>query len=411
MKSILDLVDRKVVTNEPPDPAESAQQDIVPPEDISKPLEPVVPVAPGTPTPPPVTPEPPVVDRLGILKEEFNQDWQNEDEFNVWKNSLTEYPVKFKEYEDRITALQKEKEDLEKSFDPKSLFASDELFMLNGLLKKFPDKNPATLTEISTRDFSKTYLDNPVEVLATELMLEHPGIYSNRSDAEEDVRARYNVEEQDDQGQWLIDAKARRRMQVDAKSAIDKFSGLRNQIEIPKAVDRSAEKAQVQAVEQQRIQKMTEATEKLFTKVIPQDLKAIDFEETIKGDDGKETSESAFRFEIGEGYVKSKAVQDILATVRASHIREASEWTPEKEQQVRESVVELLKANYLLKHSRELYAAMRDDLFAKYKDDAWMQRHRPRPNREDTNVKKTDDKTEKLARQQADFLRARGIKA
>jgi hypothetical protein len=200
-------------------------------------------------------------------------------------------------------------------------------------------------------------------------------------------------------------------MQVDAKSAIDKFSGLRNQIEIPKAVDRSAEKAQVQAVEQQRIQKMTEATEKLFTKVIPQDLKAIDFEETIKGDDGKETSESAFRFEIGEGYVKSKAVQDILATVRASHIREASEWTPEKEQQVRESVVELLKANYLLKHSRELYAAMRDDLFAKYKDDAWMQRHRPRPNREDTNVKKTDDKTEKLARQQADFLRARGIKA
>lgn len=143
-----------------------------------------------TPTEPPATPPaepiPPVVDEYGILSKHLGREFKSDDDLNAWRSELEQTTTRLTEYEQKMTALQAERDSLAEAFDPMSLFASPELYTLNGLLKKFPDKNPMVLTEISTKDFSKIAMDNPVEVLALNKMLEHPGIYSSRAEATEE---------------------------------------------------------------------------------------------------------------------------------------------------------------------------------------------------------------------------------
>lgn len=357
--------------------------------------------------PPPPQPE---VDKLKIIGESFGKEFKTEEEFTAWKDTLNVLPSKISEYEARVAALETEKEALAKSFEPRSLFASDELFVLNGLLKKFPDKNPVVLTEISTKDFSKSYMESPIDVLSLDLMLEHPGIYTSKAQAEEDILERYHIDERDENDQLIISDKVKRIMQVDAKAAVEKFNGVKKQIEIPPSIDRAAEKAAKELKEQERITKITAATETLFTKTIPSTLKEVEFPMIIKGEDGKEVAEIAFKYDIGDGYAKSKAVQEILASLRNGIIQKDSEWTPEKEAQVGKDTEKLLKALYLFENREKVYAAISTDLLTKYKDEAWMKRHHPRPLRQEGTIPIPNSVDEKNERQRNDQLRKWGIK-
>jgi len=376
-----------------------------PPDTPAPAPETPTPPAPDTPKPAEPTPPPPTVDRLSILNETFGQEFKTEDEFKTWKDTVTGSVAKLTEYEQQVAALQQEKEELSKSFDPMSLFASKELFTLNGLLKKFPDKNPVILSEISTKDFSKSYLESPVDVLTLNLMLENPGVYSNKADAEEDVLTKYEV---DDPAE--IDPKAKRRMQVDAKVVVDKFNEFKNQIEIPAQVDLTAEKQKKTDADNAKRKALEDATAPLFTKSIPDSLKEVEFPIIVKGEDGTDVTEIAFKYEVGESYAKSKMVQDVLASVRESAIREGTDWTPQREAKLKSEVTDLLMANYLYHNRSKVYAALRDDLFAKFSDDAWMKRHNVRPLRQDGTTPKPDEAAESLARKQNDFLRKQGIK-
>ena len=208
----------------------------------------------------------------------------------------------------------------------------------------------------------------------------------------------------------IIDPQTKRRLQVAAKAAVDKFTAVKGQIELPKSVDRSAELAEKKKNEEDRIQKMTAATETLFTKKIPSNLKEIDFPVVFKDENDKEVTEVAFKYDIGEGYAKSKTVKEILDTVRGSAIREGTEWTEAREAQMEQEVTDLLKANYLFKNRQQVYAAMSEDLQKKFKDEAWVKRHNVRPLKQDGTIQKPDAKQEKLSEQQNAFLKKRGIK-
>jgi len=374
-----------------------------PPADPA-PVEEVITTAPAEvaadPTPAPVAP-----DKYKILSETFGREFKSDDDIDTYKGSLTSQEQKLAEWETKEAAWTKEKEELAKGIDPMQYFASPELFTLNGLLKKFPDKNPLALTQISTQDFSKSYLESPVDVLALDLMLENPGIYQNKADAIEDVYARYNVDDPDE-----IDAKAKRRMQVDAKTATDKFDGIKKQIEIPKTVDLSAEKAARVKANEDRITKMTEATNTLFSKTIPGALNEVTIPTIVKGEDGKDVTEVAFKYEIPESYAKSKDVQAVLQQVRNSTIQNEAEWTPEKEAKLKESTTKLLLALYWYDHRVEIDAARVTDLEVKFKDEAWMKRHNVRPLRQDGTAPRLDPGAAKLEQQQAKFLKEQGIK-
>lgn len=374
-----------------------------------KPVD-VAPVPDPTPDPvadpiPDPVPDPVIPDKYKVLTETLGREFKSDEDIDGYKSSLTSQEKKLAEWETKEAAWTKEKEELAKGVDPMQYFASPELFTLNGLLKKFPDKSPLALTEISTKDFSKSYLESPVDVLALDLMLEHPGIYQSKADAIEDVYAKYNVEDPDE-----IDAKAKRRMQVDAKTATDKFDGIKKQIEIPKTVDLTAEKAARVKASEERVQKMTEATAPLFQKTIPASLNAVEIPVTIKGEDGKEATEIAFKYQIPDGYAKSKAVQAVLEQVRNATIQNEAEWTPAKETRLKEDVTKLLLSNYFYENRTEIYAAMRDDLQAKFKDEAWMKRHNVRPLRQDGPPTKTDPKQARIEQNQAEIAKGLGLK-
>lgn len=355
------------------------------------------------------TPEP--VDRLKILSESLGMEFKSDDDIETHKRSYTEYQTKLQETNARLEALQKERDELAEAYDPRKEFASDELFILNGLLKKFPGKSPIALTEIATRDFNGANVKDPIDVLALELMLDHPGIYQTREDAISDVLGRYNIsEEKDENEHYVIDAKSKRMMQVDAAKSVEKFTGLKTQIELPAKVDRSAERKAKGEAEAARAQKITEATEPLFSKEIPAELKEIEFTMTTKGEDGKEVTEIPFKFSIGENYAKSKVVKDILDAVRQEHIRKDTEFTPEMAAKTKAEVVELLKANYLYRHRGNIYAAIEETLISRMKDEAWAKRHNVRPLKQDGTPQQPKPAEVKLREEQDKFLKGHGIK-
>ena len=155
---------------------------------------------------------------------------------------------------------------------------------------------------------------------------------------------------------------------------------------------------------------MTEATETLFTKTIPAQLKAIEVPVSIKGEDGKEATEIAFKYDIPESYAKSKAVQQVIAQVRNATIQNEAEWTPAKEASLNQDVTELLQAMYLKKNLTEMYVAIREDLQTKFKDQAWMKRHNVRQLRTDGTAPAVTDKARQLEQNQRDIAKSMGIK-
>lgn len=349
------------------------------------------------------TPAP--VDRYKILSETLGREFKADEDIEAFRSSLTGYETQLNEYKTREAQWLSEKEELTKAVNPREWFASDELFVVNALLKKFPDKSPMALTQISATDYTKSYLDNPVEVLALDMMLEHPGIYTDKAAAIEDVLARYNVTDPED-----LSEQTKRLMKVDAKTAADKFARLKAEIELPKPVDRSAELSAKQQAETERMNKIKEATDPLFSKTIPASLKAIEIPVTIKGEDGKEATEIAFSYDIPESYAKSKAVQSIIDQVRQSTIRNEAEWTREKEARLKEDVTNLLLANYYWQNRAEIYTAMRTDLQTKFSDEAWMKRHNVRGLRQDGKPETVDPKQAQYEKNQAEVAKRLGIK-
>lgn len=348
---------------------------------------------------------PPAPDRYAVLSEVFGREFKGDEDIETFRSSLTGYENQLNEYKTREAQWLSEKEELSKAVNPREWFANDELFIVNALLKKFPDKSPMALTQISATDYSKTYIDNPVEVLALDLMLEHPGIYTSKTEAVEDVLARYNVTDPEE-----LTEQAKRLMKVDAKSAADKFTKLKSEIELPKPVDRSAEITAKTQAETERQNKIKEATDPLFSKTIPQSLKAVEIPVTIKDEAGKEVTEIAFSYEIPESYAKSKAVQGIIDQVRQATIRNEAEWTKEKEARLKEDVTNLLLANYYWQNRTEIYTAMRTDLQTKFADEAWMKRHNVRGIRQDGRPEKVDPKQAEYDKNQADLAKRLGYK-
>jgi len=400
MTIISDLIKKAGIEPAIPDPTPDPEPNPTPtPEPTPEP----------TPTPPPTPepkPTPELPSRLKILGEAVGVDFSTDEDFDTWKTSITAKDTQITESQTRIKDLEKEKEELVASFNPRGLFASDDFFLLNGLMMKHPDKNPLVLAEISSKDFSKTYIENPIEVMAVDLMLENPGVYTNKADAIEDVLGKYDIGDVND-----ISPASKRRLQVDAKQTTEKFNKIKKEITIPENVNLAEEKTKKDKAESERKTKVKEATTELFTKKIPAAVKEIDFPTiTGKDDKGKNIIESAFQFSIGEDFVKSKAAQNIINSVWEHTIQNESEWTPEKESQLMADITDMLKASYLYHHRGQAFLAIFDEVRAKQSDDAWLKRHNVRPLNEHSPAPKADEQGETLAKQQKDFLKKRGIK-
>lgn len=357
--------------------------------------------------PPPADekPQPPAdFNKYSFLSETLGATFASDEDIETFKTSITQRDERLRDFETRQQAWEKEKEELEASVDPKSWFASDQMFVLNGLLKKFPDKNPLVISEISAREFGESDLSNPVEVLALDLMLNHPKIYKTKEDAIEDVLRKYEVDDEKN-----IDPKDLRMMQVDATEKIKAFTELKSQVEQPKAVSLSEERKNKIEAENKRKEAMMAATEPLFTKVIPSSLKEIEFSVMTKNDKGEDVPEVVFKYEIGEGFAKSKMAQGIIENFRNTAIREGNEWTKEKEEKFKAETTGLLKALYLYNNLPAITSAFIDHAYTQFADDEFKKGSKVRPLRVDGTNGKGDKKEAETSKKQNEHLKSLGI--
>jgi hypothetical protein len=375
------------------------------------PVEPETPKEPITPVDPPAEPEgtkpdagikdksdtPDKFDSKTYFKEKLGLEFENEDQFKEAWSSLNSSKTKLVDTEKKLSEVEALKTEYEKAFKPEGIFKTEkgkkgfqDLVIYDQLLEKMPDKDPNLLLDVISRDYSKAYVDSPVDVLVKDLMMNNPEIYSNADQAKDAVLKKYGITpgELDENDEPIpISDLDKKRMQVDAKETISKWNGYKSQVVMPKEVNLPEEVANKRASEETRKKTMTEATEPLFTKEIPSNLKEIKTEIILKGEEGEEPETINFDFEIGEGYAKSKAVTETLATVRNSYIQNGAEWTKEIEASVKEDVVQLLKANYLYKNLAQYSAALYEKAKTDEQDREFKRRGNPRPLRSDGTQK------------------------
>jgi hypothetical protein len=272
-------------------------------------------------------------------------------------------------------------------------------------MKKFPGKNPIILTEIASRDLTKVAIDDPIELLILDKMLENPGIYKSKEEAQEDVLSDYNIDNKDD-----LEGQPKRRVMVAAKSIMEKFDGLKNQVEKSKFLDLKKTRDDKIAAEKKKIEELTEATESLFTKDIKEALKDVEFHKTFTGEDGKDVTESVFKYSIGENYAKSKAVTEVLKVIRDNVIREGGDWNPERASKIKKDTLTLLEALYIRNNLDHLYQAIYEDLEKKFQDAEWTKRHNVRGLKESGAAALKNKEGEQLAQTQDTILKKVGIK-
>jgi hypothetical protein len=386
------------------------------------------------PNPEPIPePEGGKVDELKILGTRFGQTFENEEKFNEWKTGLTAKEQKLVDTETRLSQIEAEKAELENAFNPEGLFKSDKtkaafknLFVFDGLLDKMPDKDPVHLYDIITKDYKDAYTKTPIDILAKDLMLENPEIYADAEEAEEAIFTKYGISAdseavkdesgkviksgKDEDGTILISDADKKRMQVDAKNTVTKWDGYKKSIAPPKEIDLPAQVKTKRDAEATRIQKMTQATEPLFTKKIPAGLKEIETAIVLNGKEGEEPVTIPFKYEIGEGYAKSKVVADNLAAIRQSYVQKGSEWTPEIEAQAAQEVTDLMKAIYLYKNLAKYSAAIYETALTNEQDAEFNKRHNVRPLRSDGTVRKPTGDQKANAQTEKQMAEDLGIK-
>lgn len=400
MNKLDDLIAQAAVEPEP-EPHETAQA----PETTAQEVAPETGAAEA-----PKTEQAPTIDRYGILSETLGRQFASDEDIETFKSSLTSTEEKLKEWELKEQAWAKEKEEIESGLDESKLYPNEWFRTLAKLMIKYPDKNPIAMTEIISNDFSRAYLDNPINVLALDLMNDSPEIYTSKERAEEVIARKYNLEK-DENGKWEMDDITKSLIQTEAKKSVASFNALKAEVPPATKIDLSATRAEKIKAGQERVKRMTEVTDTLFTKTIPASLKAIEIPITIKDEGGNEVTEVAFKYDIPDSYAKSKVVRDIIDSVRNATIQNEAEWTPAKEKALQADVSDMLVANYFYKNRSEIYSALREDLTTKFKDEAWLKRHNVRPLRVDGKAPVQTDQQKKEEQGLKDVSRQIGIKS
>jgi len=148
------------------------------------------------------------------------------------KVSQDEYGLTKKQFDELSTKYESEKEAL-KFIDIKKYFANDKLYKTNEMLKKYPDKDISTMTEISNMDLEKA--DN-VDLLVKRARLNDSDIYKGMDDSQvkEVIADSLGSIDLDEPDSWDNVTKAK--IAKAAKEARIEFKALQD-IELPVPVD------------------------------------------------------------------------------------------------------------------------------------------------------------------------------
>ncbi len=332
------------------------------------------------------------------FKEKLEIDFEDEAKFKEKWSSLTAAEQKAAQLEASIETekanAKKLVDEAETGFLKKYNLNENEIRRLL-ILKEFPDSDTTMLTKIITTDFSKSYKDDPVEVLIAKVRLDDPEIFDNDADAEAEVYRQFGIDPdavkmengvamEDDDGKPIYLYKDKdgkltlpdgriKAMQKAAKEANKGFDAIRNKIPIPDKTDLIAAKEKETKEKTENNARLKTQWQPTFKNLADKALTKLKFER--KTEDGKK-SEVYFEFDVDENYRKEAA--RILNEVDLEQfISKGVEYSKENETKLVEAAQEELQAKYISKHFNQILLAREAQLLKEWADKEHEDLHNP----------------------------------
>jgi len=325
----------------------------------------------GQPEPTPAEPVVESFDRVKWLGETFETEVSNEEEF---LSSLKDKNKRFDELSTEAQRYKSENEILKEGIDPMKFFANEKVFMYNEMLKKFPEYDPAIVSQIAFAELGEM---SPMQVLMYQALLNDPKheVYESNEEASADILAQwtekgYNPElplaEQD---QSVKTALKRAR-----KEAVDGFAKLKAEIKLPEKVDLTAKVAEKEKTEKERYDRLNPIV-KNDIKRVEDSLKAIDFFETVKEGD-KDKQVPLFSYNL-LNYAESKKVKDVLSASIEQVSKTALNWDKSAADNVNEYLTESLLKDHLWEHRNQIMLAAKSQWRAEWEKESHRANHNP----------------------------------
>ena len=337
-------------------------------------------------------------ENLKILSTFFENDFKSEDEVKTHYNSLKEKATKAEQLQAEIDTAKAEAQKLvdeaEDKFRAKYNLDDNKVRKLL-ILKEYPDADEKVMDKVITGDFSKTYKEDPIEVLKWKYRFEDPEIYDNDDAAVDAIYEKYGInpeetKENDDgvtvyvnredgkaDGDILIPANKIKLLQKEAKEAIKVFDGIRKKIPLPDKTNLTAEKEKVSTELKEKKDRLTTQWEPTFKNFADKELAKFKVEAEVE-EDGKKVNRVLFEFDIPESFRK-EAKEVLHKAYLETLVAKGVEYNKEAEQlvlkQLKGKFDELIKAKYF----DQIWAARETQLRKEMADEVHKELHNPNP--------------------------------
>lgn len=195
--------------------------------------------------------------------ETFNQKWNTEyqsdddiasllesqKEFSDLKEKSTEwsdFETREKDYKSKIA-------ELEDQLDPLKHFPNKESYIEMQLRMQHPDKNPAILHEVVTKDLSEM---SDMDVLIKSTLLDVPDIEGGEEGVREHLYNRYGVEFDED-GNPEFTRSIKNSMKIDASRARKELAQYKDSVELPKVMTPEEKEQALQEAKESRAKEIS----------------------------------------------------------------------------------------------------------------------------------------------------------
>jgi len=353
-------------------------------------------------------------DNLKIFSTFFENEFKSEDEVKAHYNSLKEKATKADQMaadmEAAKTEAQKLVDEAEDKFKAKYNLTDNRVRHLM-IMKEYPDSDEKVMEKVITEDFSKTFKDDPVEVIKWKYRFEDPDIYDDDDSAVSAVYKKYgfnpdateenvdmetvyvNREGGKQNGDILIPSDLIKPLQKEAKEAIKMFNGIREKFPLPDKTNLAAEKEKVNKELKEKQDRLTTQWEPTFKNFADKELTKFKVEHEVE-EDGKKSTKVRFEFDIPESFRK-EAREVLKKAYLETLVRQGVEYSKEAEQTVTKNLKgkfdELIKAKYF----DQMWEAHETQLRKELKDETYKEVHNPNPLNTRVAPAKTDSEKKK----------------
>ena len=281
-------------------------------------------------------PTPPTKTWLDEVNESYKTEFKTPEEVGAVlekAKKVDEYAPKIVEYENKGKEYEKQLEELRSSLNPLSYFSSQESFVAEQLRKQHPDKSPAMLQEIVTKD---TSVMDDLMVLVKNEMLENPDLIGGEAGAKEIILDRYGIDPEIPKAEWSTITQ--NKINIAARTARKAWKELKETVELPKMATPEEKKAEQERLREEKTKNIAPLKE-TFSKFEK-------FTEQIDED-------KSFEFIVPDEY------KEVLPEMFEAYFVDAG-LEPTKENL--DSIEDLKKGLMLLKHFKQIYKTIEGDV-------------------------------------------------